>query len=150
MATRTDSGLAPRRLPPGRAGPSPASRRCPTVLDGHSDIYYRSVVDQICRAGRCTEVIVSPRRRADDPGPSLEGCAGAVVGFTGAYLAAEAALPGSAHPTHWLLTLAGAAIGYLIGHATYLVKEGYGPLLGRRRDRRHPRNLGSRRPGQRR
>ena len=76
------------------------------------------------------------RSRPSEPGPSLEGCAGAVVGFTLAYLSAEATLSGAPHPVHWGVTLLGAIIGYAIGHAVYLYKAGRTQARGARRPRR--------------
>ena len=57
-------------------------------------------------------------------GPSLEGCAGIVTGFTLTYLGAEAALVSNPHPVHWLVTLAGAGLGYGVGHVVFLWREG--------------------------
>lgn len=63
---------------------------------------------------------MSHQRSTTDHGPSLEGCAGVVMGFTLADLVAEAALVGQPHPIHWLVTLAGAGLGYGIGHVVFL------------------------------
>lgn len=70
-------------------------------------------------------------------GPSLEGCAGIITGFTLTYLGAEAALVSKPHPVHWLVTLAGAGLGYGIGHVVFLWREGLleGISSGRRRGR---------------
>lgn len=60
--------------------------------------------------------------RSSEPGPSLEACAGAIIGVTFTYLGAEAMLPGPLHPVHWGLTLAGGAVGYAIGQAVHRLK----------------------------
>ena len=91
-------------------------------------------------------------RQDREPGPSLEGLAGAVLGVTVVYLAAEAALPGNRHPLHWLITIVGGAAGYAIGHAVYLVKERRAwrvPRQGRGHERRPP-STTTRRPHRRR
>ncbi len=62
-------------------------------------------------------------RRRDPRGPSLEALAGLAVGFPLAYLAAEGLLPGPRHPIHWLITVLGAWVGYLIGTAIFRLKE---------------------------
>lgn len=86
-----------------------------------------------------------PRRRAPTPGPSLEGLAGTVIGFTAVYLGAEAALPGALHPLHWVVTLRGGGIGYAVGHALSLWKDGMLFVRDARDGRRNGRNPGSRR-----
>ena len=79
---------------------------------------------------------MSRRFPSSRPGPSLEGCAGAVAGFTLTYIGVEAALPGALHPIHWGVTVLGAVSGYLIGQVVYRVKAGNVPVRGHRVGRR--------------
>ena len=78
-----------------------------------------------------------PRPPSARSGPSLEGCAGGVVGFTLTYIGVEGALPGALHPIHWGVTVLGAIVGYLIGHGVSRFKAGNTPFRspgeGRRR-----------------
>lgn len=75
------------------------------------------------------------RPRSSEPGPSLEGCGGAIVGITLAYIGAEAALSGPLHPVHWGITLLGGVIGYLVGETRHRYKTSDAPFH-RPRDRR--------------
>lgn len=75
---------------------------------------------------------VPSRPRSSTPGPSLAGCAGAVVGVTVAYIGAEAALAGPLHPVHWGITLLGGVIGYAVGEAISRYKAGDAPYRGPR------------------
>lgn len=75
------------------------------------------------------------RPRSSAPGPSLEGCGGAVVGITLAYIGAEAALSGPLHPIHWGISLLGGVIGYLVGEATHRYTTGEAPFRGSRHRR---------------
>ena len=68
-----------------------------------------------------------PQPRPPDPGPSLEACAGVVLGGTVTYFGVEAMLPGPLHPVHWGVTLGGAVIGYLIGQTVHRFKTGDTP-----------------------
>lgn len=76
-------------------------------------------------------------------GPSLEGLAGAVVGFTAVYLGVEAVLPEALHPSPWVVTLLGGALGSAIGHADNLWRKAALFFRAGRDGRRHGRNLGS-------
>jgi F0F1-type ATP synthase assembly protein I len=78
---------------------------------------------------------MSPHPRRSDSGPSLEACAGVVVGLTFAYLIAESAVVGPLHPVHWGLALVGAALGYLAGQAVHRFRNGESPWGGTRRRR---------------
>lgn len=60
----------------------------------------------------------------DQGGPSLGGIAGAVPGFTVAYLGAEATMSGPIHPIHWIVAFGGGVFGYLAGHVVWLYREG--------------------------
>lgn len=85
-------------------------------------------------AVRGGERMAVPSRPSPPPsGPSLEACAGAVVGVTVAYIGAEAALAGPLHPVHWGLALLGGAIGYAVGEAIHRYKAGEAPFRGPRR-----------------
>jgi hypothetical protein len=61
--------------------------------------------------------------RFSEPGPSLEACAGVIIGVTLTYLGAEAMLPGPFHPVHWGLTLAGGVVGYIVGQVVHRCKS---------------------------
>lgn len=84
-----------------------------------------------------------PRRNMSTD-PSIESFAGAIVGFTLAYIAVESALPQSPHPVHWLLTLVGATVGYAIGKVVLLMKIKSDSSL-----KRHPERSGTNRPRRR-
>ena len=84
--------------------------------------------------------------------PSLEGCAGAALGFTVSYLVVEAAMAGPLHPVHWLVAGLGGALGYAVGHGILLMNERrrWGPPRSGRQHHAGPRYHQSRRRSRRR
>jgi hypothetical protein len=60
---------------------------------------------------------------SSESGPSLEACAGVIIDVPVTYLGAEAMLPGPLHPVHWELTLAGGAVGYVVGQVVHRLES---------------------------
>jgi hypothetical protein len=59
------------------------------------------------------------KKRQTQKDPPLASWVGLLIGLLGAYMIAEGAFAIQPHYWHWLVAVAGAAVGYLLGGGWY-------------------------------